>query len=210
MKYFQFFKILVLILLFGISANAQDLEPGSNNNGLPLRIAYYGENMVHPGLRVGTSYVLHRKVKVRTRIFKFLQDKRGSMTKVIQYKLDGNLGFYNHPNNHTGLLMGAAITRHKNKNESQFSTAWSLGINYLHRFYNIETFQIDANGTIDQIGLGGNGGLMLALAPSMERAFGEKGHIVFVKPAIQLVKYNHTYFSNAIIEFGISLKLSKQ
>jgi len=209
LKYIQLFKTLILLLLFSVSATAQDLDSGSNNNGFPLRIAYYGENMVHPGLRVGTSYVLHRKVKVRTPIFKFLQDKRGSMTKVIQYKLDGNLGFYNHPNNHTGLLMGAAITRHKNKNESKFSTAWSLEINYLRRFYNIETFQIDSNGAINQVGLGGNDGLMVALAPSMESAFGEKGHIVFVKPAIQLVKYNHTYFSNAIIELGMSLKLSK-
>jgi len=192
-------------MLLSVSVMAQD----SSTQPMPLRVAAFADNGVHPGLKVGTNYLLKENVKVRTRKLAFLQNKKGSKTKVIQYKLDGNLGFYNHPNNHSGIFIGTGITRHKNKNESKLSSAWSLEINYLQRLYNIKTYELDPDGTIIEPGLSGNGGLMLALAPSIEREFGKNGLIIYIKPSFQLVKYNHSYSPNAALELGISKNLSK-
>ncbi len=211
MKYSKILKSLSFLLFISFSTNAQEQEltSSSDKRMLPLRVSYYGENGVHPGLRVGTSYLLHEKTKVKIYKRQAKQSKKGSKTKYIQYKLDANLGYYNHPNNHTGVLLGLGVTRHKNKNKKKVSFAWSFEVNYLRRFYNIETFEILEDGSINTINLAGNGGLMFALAPSIERRFGEKGTLLFLKPAFQAVKYNHSNFLNAAVELGVSLNLSK-
>lgn len=193
--------------MFSTSTSAQRAETAEESNGFPLRVSYFGDNTLNPGLRVGTSHTLLRQVKVKTYKSQKKKSKKGSKTKVIQYKIDGNLGFYNQPNNHSGLIFGTGITRHKNKNERKLSTAFSFEINYLQRFYNIETFEIDETGEITELGLVGNGGLAFALAPSVERSFGENEWIVFFKPGLQMVKYNHAYALNYFVELGLSLNL---
>lgn len=210
MKFTQLFKLIALLLMFSTSITAQDEDTESLNNGWPLRVAYYGDNGQNLGIRAGTSYVLHQKVKVKTRKSKRGIAKKGaSKTKLIQYKVDANLGFYNQPNNHSGLIIGTGITRYKNKNEKRLSTAWSFEINYLSRFYNIDTYEIDEDGSINELALSGNGGLVFALAPSFERKFGKKEWIIFLKPIAQAVKYNHAFYANYAIEFGTYLNLFK-
>ncbi len=204
-----FFTSWILLLLVSNSAIAQGEVTSSDDIGLPVRVAFYGDNGVNPGLRVGTFYKLHENVKVRTYKSKKRQAKKGARTKVIQYRLDGNFGFYNQPNNHFGLLIGTGITRHKRKNESKWNTAWSLEVNYLRRFYNIKTFEIDANGSINEIGLAGNNGVMFSIAPALERSFGEKEMVFFLKPAYQVLTYNHAFSISAVVELGITFNLFK-
>lgn len=210
MKYNQILRVAIVLLFFSVYGNAQNLQlSSSSENTMPLRIAYYGDNGIHPGLRIGTSYPIHEKSKVRTYKGLAKQSKKGSKTKSIQYTLDANLGFYNHPNNHFGGLAGIGLTRRTNKNKKSMSTAWSLEVNYLHRFYNIKTFEIDEDGSIIEVGLAGNSGLMMALAPSIEQKLGNGGPTIFLKPAVQVTKYNHAYFLNSAIELGLSLNLFK-
>lgn len=209
MRVRNIFAFLIIFLMSSLSVGAQEATPASTSDGMPLRISYFGDNFKNPGLRLGTSYILHKKVKLKTRKGRASANKK-SKTKVIHYKLDGNLGFYNQPNNHFGIPIGIGLTRHKNVNERKLSTGLSFEINYLRRFYNIDTYDIDENGNIEELGLAGNGGLAFTLAPLFERAFGPKDLIVFIKPMIQFNKYNHAFAVNYAFEIGVTLNVFKR
>lgn len=202
--------LITASLLISCSLAAQETESGGNPNTIPLRISYFGDNLIHPGLRIGSSLPLARKVKVKTYRSKKSGSAKKSKTKLIEYTFDGNIGFYTQPNNHFGIPVGIGLSRYRTINEKKFSTGWSFEINYLQRLYNIDTYTIDDDGNIEELTTAGNGGLAFTLAPMLRRSFGQKNMVAFVKPMIQLNKYNHSYNINYAAEFGISLNLRKK
>lgn len=202
--------LVTAFLLNCFTLSAQETESGDNTSKVPIRISYYGDNLKHPGLRIGSSLSLARKVKVKTRRNRKPDRLKKPKTKVIEYTLDGNFGFYTQPNNHFGIPVGIGLSRYKTINERRFSTGWSIEINYLQRLYNIDTYVIDEDGNIEELGAAGNGGLAFTLAPVLQRSFGQKDLIVFIKPMMQLNKYNHAFAVNYSAEFGISLNLLKK
>lgn len=174
---------------------------------IPVRLGVFADNGVHPGLKIGTSFLLKENVRVRT----YRAKSGNSRTISINYTGDAQAGFYNHPNNHLGLFIGVGVSRIRKNTKSLFSRAWSFEVNYLRRQYNIETVELDENGELSVVNGAGNHSLMLALSPSISRVFGTKnggdGVEIYLKPSLQMVKYNHGFFPNAAIEFGIGLYL---
>jgi len=213
----------ILFLTFSLlptDSTAQKMRKSIEKEGKKftgLRAGFYTDNAVHPGLKFGTSYLLKEKEKERKRRLKFVQNKRGNKVKQIQYLADGNVGFYNHPNNHTGVFLGIGLTRHrvkvrkKRKGQKIKTLGWSLEANYLHRFYNIKTYELDENGAIQTVPLAGSNSLMFAISPAFGRIYGiqngGKGYEIFIKPSLQMLKYNHAFFPNASLEVGINLNI---
>lgn len=216
--YFILFPLLILCAELQSQKNTERLATEDKKKITALRAGIYLDNGVHPGLKIGTSYLLGEKEKSKPRKLKYFQKKRGNSLKNIQYLADGNLGFYQHPNNHAGVFLGIGFTRQRNKTrltrngkEKQRTIAWSLETNYLRRFYNIETFELNDNGEIQKVGAAGTNSLMFAISPSFGRYYdmkkGAKGFHLFIKPSLQLLKYNHAFFPNASLEIGVNLNI---
>lgn len=207
------YLILCFILAFQVKAQAQKTDNSLTSKGFTgLRIGMYVDNGVHPGLKFGTSYLYKEKIKVRKHRLKFLQKKRGDKTKIIHYMLDANAGFYNHPNNHLGTFVGIGYTRLRTKPRKMKTLGWSYEVNYLRRFYNIKTYELDESGNVNTVKGAGRNSLMFAIAPSFGKVLGTKkggeGWHLYIKPALQVLKYNHSFFPNAALEIGGTFKLT--
>ena len=194
----------VLILLSGNSLLAQ---AGS----LGISAAYFGENVIHPGLKIGLDYTLTEEVKVRIRRNAKRAQKHGSITKRKQWIVLGNGAFYNHPNNHSALMLGAEIGRRrireaKNKHKVR---AFTLGVGYLQRIYNIDTYTLDEDGTLEQF-KGGQSQFYTSVAMAFGRDLSSKDLPIawHVKPIMFLIApYSHSITFNAALELGITYQL---
>ncbi len=186
-------------------------QESSSDIEIPIRVGYFADNGVHPGLKLGTSMLLKEVVKVRTYRSSASPNGKASKTLYRQYLGDAQVGFYHHPNNHNGFFVGLGVTRKLSSSKTYFSRAWSFEVNYLRRAYNIETFEIDGNGELKSVDGAGNNSLMFVLSPTLARVFGKRngneGVEIYVKPSLQVLKYNHAFFPNAAIEGGFVLNL---
>lgn len=203
-----FFTLFSLFLFIGFSPlTAQKTSKGLTG----VRAGIYADNGLSPGLKLGTSYLLNEKTKSRKYLIKPKARKRKNQFKKIQYLLDGNIGFYNHFSNHIGMFAGIGFTKMKIKTEKKQTFAWSLEINYLRKFYNLETFELNEQGEVEQIKGAGTNNLMFAIAPSWGRVLGTKnggeGLHLYFKPSFQMVEYNHAFFLNTALELGVNLNI---
>jgi len=211
---FTSFLALLLILCALPTYGQTSQLRGSNASRLTgIRISFLAENGIHPGLKVGTSYILGEKERARKFLLKASKKKKGNQLKIIQYLADLHMGFYQHPNNHTGMVAGIGATRMRTHTTRMRTFGLSLEINYLRRFYNIPTLEIDENGQVREIPGAGSNSLMFAFAPSFGKLYGEgpqkrEWHL-FVKPSFQLLRYDFAFFPNAALEIGLNLALSK-
>lgn len=174
----------------------------------------FADNGVHPGLILGTSFVLKEKEKSRKYLFKSLQKKKLNQLKIIQYLIDGDIGFYNHPNNHLGIFVGLGLSRMQTYTTKMRTMGLSLKLNYLRRFYNIPTLQLNENGTITKIKGAGTNSFVVAIAPSFGKIVGfnkgkRKWHF-YIKPNFQIIKYDFGFFPNAAIEIGATANFIKK
>ena len=198
--------VLLLILCIGMVANAQNKTLGE----LPINISYFGESGVHPGLKVGVEYPLWQKDKYKKRFFKKREKKIGSKGKRKELYGAGNLAFYNHANNHSGLLLGGELGWRRTKLRKGQTLGASLGLGYLQRFYNIDTYQLGSGSTPDQLGLSGRSIVFTSLSVSMGRDLSIRKNIPMtwhIKPTLLFqMPYNHTVVPTAALELGITYK----
>jgi len=219
-KMIQYYFVILISLSFTLNVWAQTSKLSVENNSRfkdrlsGVRVGFFGDNVFHPGLKLGTSYILKEKEKSRRYLLSSSQNKRRSQLSIIQHLADANIGFYNHPNNHLGLFIGVGFTRMKTNTRNMQTMGWSFDINYLYRLYNIPTVEIDDTGMINEISGAGNNSLMFALSPSFGRMFGtNKGQRewqVYVKPSLQFLKYDFAFFPNIAFELGASFNLFKR
>jgi len=178
-------------------------------NNKPISLSYYGDNLIHSGIKVGTSHLLGTKVKTKVHKWKGLEKKRGSKIKRIDYTADLNLSLYNHPNNHTGLLLGLGATRLRTNTRKNRSVGWTAEVSYLRRFYNVKTYELASDGTIQKIPLAGNNGLVLSVSPSFGKVIKPQIYNrtirIYGRSILQVVTYNHRWIPNAAFEFGVTL-----
>ena len=208
-----------LLVVFGFlflsqTLQAQDLDTldvGQSNKGtLSIHTGLFADNLLHPGLKFGTSYLFSEKVKTKKRRFKFSQNKYGDKVKMIKYTGDAQLGFYSSPNSHLGVIMGVGITRLRTKPRKLKTFGWSFEVNYLRRMYNIETYELDQNGNAKPVNGAGGNSLMFALSPSYGRILNEKNGLrIYFEPSLQVQKYNHSFVPNVSFELGTTLNLKK-
>ena len=203
----QFTIILVFWLCSGHILLAQNLGIGD----LPIQISYFGENGIHPGLKIGIEYPLVNRKKERERFFIKRQEKFGSKVRFRQLFLSGSIGTYFHPNNHLGLFVGTELGTRKIKDKHGNFIEFNLGVGYLRRFYTLDTFSLDANESLQQIGAAGNGSFMISIAPAFGRDLSiKKGKALrwFIKPGLQFSRYNHRFLPNGFLELGLQLRIN--
>ncbi len=220
MNLFKITQLLCFCLLLVGSTFAQESEKkmltGSNidlvesTKGLRgIDVGLFLENGLHPGLNFGASYLIKERIISKSRRSDSRQEKLGNRTKVIQHLVEGNLGFYNHPNNHFGTFIGIGFTRLRIKTRKMKTFGWSFDMGYLRRIYNIKTYELNEDGTIETIGGAGNNSLMFAIAPTFGKIYGTKkggnGWHLYFKPNLLIQKYNHTFAPNIAIEIGTTL-----
>jgi hypothetical protein len=205
-------KLLYLTLFLGLAYTVQGQH--TNPKKLSLEVSYFGETAIHPGIKTGISYTFWEKEKSRKRWSKGRQGRLGPKVKTHQFVTGANLAFYNHANNHSGLLPNAMIGWQKINQRRGTMIGAQLGIGYLLRIYNIPTYELGENGNPEQVTAAGRG----QFAPSLSILWGkdlsvkgDKPISWYIKPALFLLApYNHTVLPNFALELGISYHLSRE
>ena len=150
-----------MLLFLGLSLSERGFAQQFSLKELPISVAYFGENGIHPGLKFSTSYAFWSKTKYRQYHSLKKQGKWGEKGKRRELLADFNLGFYSHPNNHTGIFgnVGASYLRTKLRKNRQFGI--SLEVGFLGRINKFNTYQLSPGGNIEEIRFAGNTALML-------------------------------------------------
>jgi hypothetical protein len=181
-------------------------------NELPIHVSYYGDSGIHPGLKIGTSYKFWSKEKSKVYRLNFKQNKYGNKTKFKEFNVDYNLGFYTHPNNHLGLFtnVGISYLRIKERKGRMFGMSFEIG--YLRRMNKFKTYQLNDNGEIIEKKFAGNNAIMFSFAPLFGKEFKVRTKVVriFIKPSLQLVKYNEKMQPNASLELGTTFNINRK
>jgi hypothetical protein len=209
MKKIALCKILITALILitnGISSQNFSIKK------MPLSVAYYGENGFHPGIKVGTFYTLMSKEKSKTYRRKSKQTKYGTKLILKELVVDYNLGFYSHPNNHTGLFTNLGLTwlRTKLRKSRQIGVCFEVG--YLRRYNKFKTYQLTSDDKIEQVKFAGNNALIISLAPLFGKEIkkSERRMRVYVKPLLQFLQYTYTWQANASLELGLVLNIKRE
>jgi hypothetical protein len=193
--------VICLISFFAINAQGQTL---------PINISYFGESAYHPGLKVGIEYNLLESEKTNPRWLFNRNNKIGPKVKTRELFVTGNLGFYNHPNNHSGLFLTSEIGYRRTAQKRGFFLESSLGIGYLQRIYNIDTYQLGTNGQPVDLGTAGQGQFLTTFSVGFGQDLSFRRGIPlswFVKPTAMLAAPQaHTAVPNAALEIGLRYK----
>lgn len=193
-------KITLVTLVFCLSAMVVQAQ------SLPINVSYFGETGIHPGLKVGVEYGLWEKEKTKNRWLFNRNDKIGPKVKTKELFAAGNLGFYNHANNHTGIFTTAEIGYRRTKHRKGSFLETSLGIGYLQRIYNVNTFEAGSTEPFT----GGQGQFLTTFSVGFGRDLSFKRDLPiswYVKPNLLLARQAHTFVPNAALELGVCYKL---
>jgi hypothetical protein len=179
---------------------------------LSLNVSYFGENVIHPGLKVGVEYPIWEKEKIKVRRIGFMENKFGSKARTKQLFVTGNVGFYNHANNHSAFFINSELGyRHIKQKKGRYLGA-NIGLGYLQRIYNIDTYELNEAGELEEIG-GGKGQLMtsLSLVYGQDLSFKNDSPLSWhVKPTLLFLSpYGYTTVPNLALEVGVTYKLGK-
>ena len=204
-------RLHLLVLLASFFLAGPLLAQDFSLKELPISVAYYGENLIHPGLKIGTSYTLRSKTKYKQYRSKRKQSKYGDRGKRRELFADLNLGVYSHPNNHTGVFgnIGASYLRTKLRKNWQFGISLELG--FLGRVNKFKTYALESGNAFETIPLAGNGAFMVSMAPMFGKEFMLSGKPVrlFLKPWAQLVQYTHSWAPNFNLEVGMVFNIHR-
>ncbi|MFK7948701.1 MAG: hypothetical protein AB8G11_14005 [Saprospiraceae bacterium] len=189
--------IACVICLSAIITQAQNL---------PINVSYFGESGLHPGLKVGVEYGLWEKDKTKNRWLFNRNDKIGPKVKTKALFAAGNLGFYNHANNHTGIFVTTEIGYRRTKHRKGSFLETSLGIGYLQRIYNIDTYEAGSTEPFT----GGQGQFLTTFSVGFGRDLSFRRDLPiswYVKPNLLLARQAHTFVPNAALEIGLRYKM---
>jgi hypothetical protein len=189
-----------LLLIFLLISDAMSAQRFSD---LPISVTYFGENLFHPGVKAGILYPLSEKEKIKQR-WLFKQNNQKDIRS--QYFISGNLGFYNHANNHSAFFVQSELLWRKVKWHRK-GNFWGLGlgVGYLRRSYNIPVYQLGSN---DEVNHAGKNQFLGNFSIEFGRDLRAKRNIPLtwqVKPSLMMIApYGHTAVLNAALELGIT------
>jgi hypothetical protein len=109
---------LILLMFIACGSKAQNFS----FKELPISVGFYGENGIHPGIKIGTSYNFYSREKSKNYRLNSRQTKFGNKLKLKELFLDYNLGLYSFPNNHTGYFTNVGSDFFAHQIEEKFST----------------------------------------------------------------------------------------
>ena len=151
--------------------------------------------------------------KSKTRKLKKRATKFGGKFKYKSLNANTSIGFYSHPNNDFGLFfnVGVGYERIKARKGNLFGLTLETG--YLRSINQFKTFQLNEAGEIESVFFAGQNGYMVSLSPVFGRDLRFKWELPikwFVKPSLQLIKYNHGLTPNAAFELGVIMNLNQK
>lgn len=187
---------LILLTLSISRLSAQDIPS--------ISIAYFGEGITHPGLKIGVNYPFYTWEKTKGK-------SNGAEKRLYKnFALQPSLGFYHHQDYQTGLfvLPQLAYTR---KNAKGAFTSFGVGAGYLHTIvpsvYRIE------DGAIEKI-RGRYNYLLSNYFVTFGKDLSVKGRLpldLYAQPQVMNVMPNTRpsiwYFA---LEMGVRLKLNEK
>jgi hypothetical protein len=186
--------LVLLSLYFPVQA-----QTTANDSPNRYSVAYFGNNLWNPGLKLGMEYT--RKVKAYL-------DGPGAeeIFPKREWVPGANIGFYLDPGSHAGLFTNAGISyrRTNAKGSTRFVSLHPAGI---YRSFLAETYRYNDQGDVERVPLPGN----FYFAPAFSLGIGK-----LTGPALQsgwftrltvitLVPYNHWIMPMINLEAGIML-----
>lgn len=181
---------------FGQKANEFDDIPTWRWKG-----AYYGESLIHPGVKLGVEKTLKSWVKTKER----KRENRPSKERFRQVFLVGNVNGFNVANSEFNFSLNAGIGyRRTNEKGRFFSPVLTMGA--ARYFYNIPTYELGETEPKRVRGAGRN-----AYTFSFGIEFGKDLFISSGRPLAWYVKpsllgrapYNHSFNITATVEAGV-------
>ncbi|MGB0862726.1 MAG: hypothetical protein ACPGXZ_07390 [Saprospiraceae bacterium] len=199
--------LLIVICFFSIG----QLE-AQNDAPISFSLSYFGESVIHPGLKIGIEKPFYTKEKVKKRWLAKRQERLGAKVSKSQLIWGANVGFYNHPNNNTGLFLNGELSWKKTKMRKGSMFGAGLGIGYLHQFHNIDTYRLN-NGQLEKVSAAGQAMMTSSFSLLYGRDLSVRHNSPFswyVKPSFMIqFPYHHSTGINAALELGVKYKLSK-
>lgn len=129
--------LLLIFICFQCSLKAQ--EGGFKLKDSPLNISYFGHDIVHPGLKVGTE--LH--------VYNWTKKKNNGKERFKSLFLSPQIGLNFHIQNHTALLFNLELGFQKKYVNGWFhSTSFGFG-NLMHINWG-KTYELQDDGSIDE------------------------------------------------------------
>lgn len=196
---------LILLMFIACGSKAQNFS----FKELPISVGFYGENGIHPGIKIGTSYNFYSREKSKNYRLNSRQTKFGNKLKLKELFLDYNLGLYSFPNNHTGYFTNVGVTFLRTKLRKNFQLGLSFEMGYLRRANKFETYELTSDGQISTVGFAGNNAMVLALSPIFAKEFANNKLRIFGKPSFQFLTYTHTWQPNASLEIGLVFNIHR-
>jgi hypothetical protein len=203
MTHRKLFLILLVFISFGSKAQNFSFKE------LPISVGLYGENGIHPGIKIGTSYNFYSQEKSKNYRLNSRQTKFGNKLKLKELFLDYNLGLYSFPNNHTGYFTNVGVTFLRTKLRKNFQLGLSFEIGYLRRANKFDTYQLIDNAQWDYVPFAGNNAMVIALSPIFAKEFANNKMRIFGKPSFQFLTYTHTWQPNASLEIGLVFNIHR-
>lgn len=157
----NYLKLTLMGLLMPIISYGQS---ETSRKFIPFSVGYWGEHFgSHPGFKVAAQFDLYNWEKVK-------EKKKRTKTKYKSIFAAPQVGYYVHPGNHHGLLLGAEVGYRRLKQRSGLYFAWSIGAAYLQQFNSGTTYYVEENGSLTQKGAASR----LYFLPTLNYEFGQQ------------------------------------
>ncbi len=190
-------KVFIILLSFfflELCLNAQAKGPES------ISIAYLGETLTHPGVKVGLPILLKNSSKQK-------EKPKGTINKIKSFYVVPQIGFYTHLQNHSALILNVDLAFKRNKEDSKWARVYSLGIGALTQFNAGTTYIQEEDGSIKEK----NGASRIYFNPSIayELRYNIKPLLAIYSKASMgfKVPYNTFFSLNPMIELGVHVNL---
>jgi hypothetical protein len=187
--------LLILLVLNPLKAQQE------NESLNTVNISYFGNSITRPGLKLGIEYVLTGKTA-------YIKSNGKSVFR--QLTINPNIGFYYHPENHTGLFLnsefGYRIIRPKG-----MLMQISVGAGYLRTFLAAKTYEINDRGEIQRIKLAGSNNFMPCMNLTVGKVPGGGGRFLFsyfgCVGTFLRYPYNSMWLPSLVLEVGVALHI---
>ncbi|MFD1553900.1 hypothetical protein DNU06_14150 [Putridiphycobacter roseus] len=192
-----------IFLVFLIS-HYYHLAFSQNEVGSPFAVSFsiYGDNAIHPGLKLGGYYDLVTKEKSKERKFTRFQEKKGNKVKRRTYYGKVSIGAYSFANNHNGWFGNIGLGYERMKMRKGWLYGADISVGYLYRDYKTDTYAIVDN-EIEKILFAGSGGIVYSFSPYVGRDFSLKSNFPIklqLKPNLQVLSYSYGFVFNGALE----------
>ena len=196
-------RLKIFLLLFSLSLMATQVSWAQSIKPQSYSVAYWGEMISHPGLKIEVNYILKNWDKRK-------QDKAGN--EIIKDKmivLSPSLGLYYHKRYQTGITPAISFS-YLSVRDSKKTFGAGMGLGYL-RTWVPNTYKISESGDMEKV-ISSHNYAMNTIFLSWGRNLKQDGLIpsnIYVKPQFMLALPN---FPNAVgyfmLEVGVKYQLN--